>query len=91
MAGRHDQPLHGLTVVVDTHGDRVYVGRYDFEDEAGVLLRDADVRDLDDSTTKEAYLAKTAKFGVFKNQSEVRVARNEIASVRRLSEIMPDA
>ena len=72
MAGRHDQPLHGLTVVVDTPGNRLYIGRYDFEDEEGVTLRDVDVRDLDDGVTKEAYLAKTAAYGVFKNQSQVR-------------------
>jgi hypothetical protein len=40
--------------------------------------------------TKEAYLAKTVAYGVFKNQSQVRVAREEIASIRRLSEITPE-
>jgi hypothetical protein len=90
MAGRHDQPLHGLTVVVDTPGNRLYVGRYDFEDEEGVTLRDVDVRDLDDGVTKEAYLARTVAYGVFKNQSQVRVAREEIASIRRLSGITPE-
>ena len=49
---RRDAPLHGLTVVVDTHGNRLYIGRYNSEDGEGVLLRDVDVRDLEDGTTR---------------------------------------
>lgn len=82
-------PLHGLTVVVETPGPRVYIGRFDVEDDRGVLLRDADVRDLDGSESKAAYLARTAKFGVFKNTDVVRVPHAEIVSIRRLSEIEP--
>lgn len=82
-----ETPLHGLTVVIDTAGNRLYIGRYDMEDERGVLLRDVDVRDLDAATTKEAYLAKTAKFGVFRNTDAVRVPLGEVVSIRRLSEI----
>ncbi|MCA9757391.1 MAG: hypothetical protein KDA27_16425 [Candidatus Eisenbacteria bacterium] len=86
-----DLPLHGLTVVVDTAGPRVYIGRYDVEDDRGVLLRDVDVRDLDAVDAKPAYLARTAKFGVFKNTDHVRVPHEEITSIRRLSEISPEA
>ncbi|MEZ4649887.1 MAG: hypothetical protein R3E97_14080 [Candidatus Eisenbacteria bacterium] len=86
-----DLPLHGLTVVVDTAGPRIYIGRYDVEDDRGVLLRDVDVRDLDAVDGKAAYLARTAKFGVFKNTDQVRVPHDEITSIRRLSEIQPEA
>ena len=88
--GTHDSPLHGLTVVIDTPGPRLYIGRFHLEDEAGVLLKDADVRDLDAGTTKEAYLARTAKYGVFRTAAQVRVPRAQIASIRRLSEIDPE-
>ena len=81
-----DHPLHGITVVVDTAGPKVYIGRYHSENESGVLLHDADVRDLDEATTKEAYLARSAKYGVFKNTDRVRVLHGEITSVRRLVE-----
>ena len=90
MSGKCDLPLHGLTVVVDTHGSRLYIGRYDLEDEKGVILRDVDLRDLDDDMTKEAYLARTAKYGVFKNRDQVRVPQEEIVSIRQLSEIAPE-
>lgn len=86
-----DLPLHGLTVVVDTPGSRLYIGRYDVEDDRGVLLRDVDVRDLDGPESKAAHLARTAKFGVFRNTDQVRVPHDEIASIRRLAEIEPEA
>ena len=81
-----DDPLHGITVVVDTAGPKLYIGRYHSESESGVLLNDADVREMDGSTTKEAYLARSAKYGVFKNTDRVRVPREEITSMRRLIE-----
>ena len=90
MSGKCDLPLHGLTVVVDTRSSRLYIGRYDLKDEKGVLLRDVDVRDLDDDMTKEAYLGRTAKYGVFKNRDQVRVPQEEIVSIRQLSEIAPE-
>jgi len=46
MAGKCDLPLHGMTVVVDATGSRLYVGRYDFEDDQRLVLNHAEVRDL---------------------------------------------
>jgi hypothetical protein len=79
-----DLPLHGVTVVVDTSGPKVYIGRYHSENDRGVLLNDADVRELNDGTTKEEYLARSAKYGVFKNTDRVRVPRADVISIRRL-------
>ncbi len=84
-----DMPLHGLTVVIDTAGTRLYIGRFDVEDEHGILLRDVDVRDLEGATAKADYMARSAKFGVFKNADAVRVPREEVVSLCRLSEIQP--
>ena len=87
MKGKHcDDPLHGITVVVETPGSRLYLGRYHSEDEDGVLLLDAEVRELDGEISKEDFLAKSAKFGVFKNAEHVRVPRAEVRSIRRLIE-----
>ncbi len=83
-------PLHGITVVVDTPGNRVYIGRYHSESEDGILLNDVDVRDLGPETSKMEYLARSARYGVFKNTDRVKVPRAEIASVRRLIEYGPD-
>lgn len=89
MSGKCEAPLHGLTVVVDTPGNRLYIGRFDLQDERGLLLRDVDVRDLREGESKEAYVAKSAKYGVFRNTDVVRVPPAEIRSIRRLSEFAP--
>jgi hypothetical protein len=81
-----DAPLHGFTVVVETAGSKVYIGRYHSEDDEGLLLLDADVRELPDESARTAHLARSARYGVFKNTEHVRVPRAEIASVRRLVE-----
>lgn len=91
MAGKCDLPLHGLTVVVDTPGPTIYLGRYDFEDPNGIVLRDVEIRVVRPGETKEAALARSARYGVFKNADRVEIPRAEIASVRRLSEIAPEA
>lgn len=86
MASTCEHPLHGITVVVDTAGPRVYIGRYHSESDGVILLHDADVRDVGDAEEKAAYLARSARFGVFKNTAHVRVPRAEVTSVRKLIE-----
>ena len=85
--GKHcDDPLHGLTVVVETEGTRVVLGRYHSADADAVLVLDAEVRELDADESREDVLARSAKLGVFKNADHVRVPRGEIRSIRRLIE-----
>jgi hypothetical protein len=71
---------------VDTGGSRIYIGRYHSESEHGVLLHDADVREVDTEEQKAAYLARSARLGVFKNTERVVVPRHEVRSVKRLLE-----
>ena len=88
--GRHcDLPLHGITVVVETTGPMVYVGRYHSEDDEDVILLDADERELPDPAARSEHLARSAKLGVFKNVDHVRVPKRLVASVRRLVEYAP--
>jgi hypothetical protein len=86
MAKTCDDPLHCITVVVYTAGSKVYIGRYHSETRDGLLLMDADVRDVGDPSAKAGYLARSARLGVFKNTDRVVVPRSEVASVRRLIE-----
>ena len=80
--------LHGITVVVDTEGTRVYVGRCDEETPEGIILLDADVHeDGDGGRSKEQYLDRAAKFGVFAKHPRIVVPKAEIASVRRLGDL----
>ena len=77
--------LHGITVVVDTNGPRVYVGRCDTVTPQGVVLLDGDVHEeTTDGPTKDAWVEKAAKFGVWKSFDREVVPSDDIASVRRL-------
>lgn len=80
--------LHGITVVVDTDGPEVYVGRCDDMDEREVILNDADVHEAKDGTpSKTEYLEKAARFGVWKKFQRVVIPRSRVVSVTRLGEL----
>jgi hypothetical protein len=80
--------LHGITVVVDTHGPEILVGRCDDEDERGIFLFNVDVhREGDDGRSKEQYVERAAQYGVFKKHDRLFVPRERVASVRRLGEV----
>ncbi|MEM7356500.1 MAG: hypothetical protein AAF657_37135 [Acidobacteriota bacterium] len=80
--------LHGITVVVDTEGPEIFVGRCDDMDEEKVILLDVDVhRDGDDGRSKEDYVQSAAKFGTWKKHNHLVIDRSKVTSVRRLGEI----
>lgn len=80
--------LHGITVVVDTTGPEIFVGRCDDEDDRGIVLDDADVhRDGEGGRTKDEYVRRAAQLGVWKKYDRLLIPRDRIASVRRLGEV----
>jgi hypothetical protein len=79
--------LHGITVVVETHTSRTYVGRYDREDEHGVHLLDVGIHESSSDTPKEEYLRRSVKFGVRSEHKQVIVPSNQVARITRLGEL----
>lgn len=80
--------LHGITVVVDTAGPEVYVGRCDDMDDERVILLDADVhRDGEGGRSKSDYLAAAARHGVWSRHRRLVLPRHRVTSVRRLGEL----
>jgi len=80
--------LHGITVVVETNGPRVYVGRCDEETPAGIVLLDADHHDDGtDGKTNRDYLKFAARYGIFKKHDRVTVPRADIRTVTRLGDL----
>jgi hypothetical protein len=76
---RNKCALHGITLVVDTTGPEVFVGRCDDEDERGIVLDDVDVhREGDDGRSKEQYVDRAAR---------LFIPRERVASVRRLGDL----
>lgn len=79
--------LHGITVVVETAGPVVYVGRCDTMDDETILLLDADEHDENESgISKAQYLEKAARFGVWKKHDRLAVSMRDVVSVTRLGE-----
>ena len=84
--GKHE--LHGITVVVDTSGPEIFIGRCDDMDERQVLLVDVDVhRDGDDGRSKEEYLQRAASLGTWKKHDRVAIDRRAVTSIRRLGDL----
>lgn len=80
--------LHGITVVVDTTGPEIVIGRCDDEDDQGIILNDADIhRDGEGGRSKEDYVQRAAQFGIWKKYDRLMIPREKVASVRRLGEI----
>jgi hypothetical protein len=80
--------LHGITVVVDTSGPEVFVGRCDDEDDQVVVLLDADVhREGDGGRSKEQYVERAAQFGVWKRHDRLVIPRAQVTSLRPLGDL----
>jgi len=80
--------LHGITVVVETNGPRVYVGRCDEQNGAGIVLLDADHHDDGrGGKSRDEYLRFAARYGIFKKHDRVVVPRAEILRVVRLGDL----
>jgi hypothetical protein len=80
--------LHGITVVVDTDGPEVFVGRCDDEDDRGIFLDDVDVHcDGDGGRSKEDYVRRAAQLGVWKKYDHLLVPKERVVSIRRLGEV----
>ena len=84
--GKHE--LHGITVVVDTDGPEVYVGRCDDILEQGIVLNDVDVhREGEGGRSKSEYLERAARFGTWKKHDRLVVPREVATSIRPLGEL----
>ena len=83
--------LHGITVVVDTDGPEVFVGRCHEVTPAEVVLLDVDVHRADPAdpgaATKDEWVRRAARFGVWGRHRHLVVPRERVASIRRLGDV----
>ena len=78
MGTFHDDrgELHGITVVVDTDGPMVFVGRCDTMDQSCITLLDVDEhRDGHNGRSKQQYLARAKQFGTWKKHSRLQAKK----------------
>jgi hypothetical protein len=79
----------GEQVVLDMIGPYVYVGLLAGEDTHYLLLEEADVHDLrDSSTTREQYVLDCRRHGVGANRHRVWVQKNQVVSLSRLEDVI---
>jgi hypothetical protein len=91
FASARDLIAAGEPVVVDTASPFVYIGRLVAMTKEFVILADADAHDMADSPgsqTKERYIRETKRFGVKENRRAVRVAREKVIALTRLSDVV---
>jgi hypothetical protein len=91
MAGHVFHPghaeLHGITVVVETHGPRTYVGRYDSADERGVHLLDVGIHEAAGELPRAEYIRRSAQFGIRIQHPHLVVPADQVAKITRLGEL----
>jgi hypothetical protein len=84
----HKHELHGITVVVETDGPELWIGRCDDIVGDGVILKDADVhRDGEGERPRAEWLERAKRFGVFPHHRLHLVPAARVVAVRRLVEI----
>ena len=75
--------LHGMTVVLETSGPKVYVGRFDQVLGPEYLIHDADIFD-GPAEAKAEYLAKASAWGVWVKHKDCLVPTAEVTGIRKL-------
>lgn len=79
--------LHGITVVVDTSGPDLYIGRFFEQRSDGIVLLDV-ARHVagGGAPSKEEYVRTAARFGQWKELDRVVVPLPQVRSVSRLAD-----
>jgi hypothetical protein len=83
------QQLVGRVVVLDVQAQYVYVGLLREFDHRYLVLADADVHDLrDTTTTRDLYVLAARRHGVNVNRREVLVNRDQVVSLSALKDVL---
>lgn len=81
--------LVGREVVLDVSSQYVYVGKLAGVDAKYIVLEQADVHDLrDTTTTRENYIVDSRRLGVRTNRERVLVRLEEIVSISALDDVI---
>lgn len=84
----HLQQLIGQVVVLDVQAPFVYVGTLREFDHRYLVLTDADVHDLrDTTTTRDLYVLEARRHGVNVNRRSLLVNRDQVVSLSALDEV----
>ncbi|HSG81961.1 MAG TPA: hypothetical protein VLC48_06920 [Gemmatimonadota bacterium] len=83
--------LHGITVVVETPGSTVYIGRcWEMNEERIVLLDVDEHQDSGNGQSRQEFIRQAAKVGVWKKHDKIVVPMSSVSSVTRLGDVTID-
>lgn len=83
------QALRGQVVVLDLASPYVVVGSLVGEDDRYLVLDDADMHDLrDSSTTRELYVIDVRRHGLGPNRRRVLVSRSDVVGLSLLEDVI---
>ncbi len=83
--------LHGITVVVETDGAVIYIGRcWEIDDQRIVLVDVDEHEDGQGGRSKQEFIRQAAKMGVWKKRDRLVLPRSLVASVTPLGAIETD-
>jgi small nuclear ribonucleoprotein (snRNP)-like protein len=83
------EQLIGREVVIDVTSEYVYLGKLTAFDEKYLVLEQADVHDLrDTTTTRELYVLDARRFGIHTNRERVLVRVGDIVSISALRDVV---
>ncbi|QDU82220.1 hypothetical protein Pla110_39750 [Polystyrenella longa] len=75
-------------VVIDARSEYVFIGRMMAYDEHYLVLKQADVHDMrDSSTTREMYVLEAKRHGYPWNRERVFIRREEAISISKLDDV----
>jgi hypothetical protein len=83
------EQLRGREIVIDVAPPFVYLGKLTGYDEKYLVLEQADVHDLRDTTkSREIYVVDARRLGIRANREKVFVRIGEIVSVSALEDVV---
>ncbi len=83
------QEFIGQNVVVDVESMFVFLGRLKELREKTIVLKQADVHDLRDSTTtREAYVREARVHGIQPNRNKVLIRLEQVVSISPLEDVI---
>ncbi len=81
--------LKGREIVLDLSSSYVVLGTLAGEDHRYLILKDADVHDLrDTTTTRDAYVLDARQHGIQSNRRRVLVRHEEVVSLSALDDVL---
>lgn len=81
--------LKGREVVLDLQSTYIVLGTLAGEDHRYIILKDADVHDLrDTTTTRDAYVLEARRHGIQPNRRRVLIRHTEIVALSALEDVV---